>query len=105
MIGREAYQNPWFLVELEQALGGADTGVPGSRYHVVQQMLPYIEENLANGTELKHMTRHMLGLFAGQPGARRWRRMLSENARRPGAGAEVLRKALPAGCADLALTA
>jgi tRNA-dihydrouridine synthase A len=105
MIGREAYQNPWFLVELERALGTVDTGMPGKRHDVVYQMMPYIEENLADGTELKHMTRHMLGLFAGQPGARNWRRMLSENARRPGAGSEVVRNALPQGGAEAALTA
>ncbi|MGH7129861.1 MAG: tRNA-dihydrouridine synthase, partial [Planctomycetaceae bacterium] len=95
MIGREAYHNPWFLVELERALGGAETAVPAQRHEVVQRMLPYIEGNLADGTELKHMTRHMLGLFAGQPGARSWRRMLSENAQRPGAGSDVVRSALP----------
>jgi tRNA-dihydrouridine synthase A len=94
MIGREAYQNPWFLVELERALGSALTAVPLERHEVVHRMLPYIEKNLADGTELKHMTRHMLGLFAGQPGARNWRRRLSENAHRPGAGSEVVRSAI-----------
>ncbi|HET6630918.1 MAG TPA: tRNA dihydrouridine(20/20a) synthase DusA [Woeseiaceae bacterium] len=94
MIGREAYQNPWFLVELERALCGASIELPRDRQAVVRRMLPYIEAQLAAGTELKHITRHMLGLFAGVPGARRWRRHLSEQAHRPGAGVEVVEAAL-----------
>ena len=94
MIGREAYQNPWFLVELERALCGESAGLPRERREVVRRMLPYIEAQLAAGTELKHITRHMLGLFAGIPGARRWRRHLSEHAHRPGAGSEVVEQAL-----------
>lgn len=92
MIGREAYQNPWFLVELEHALG-AGRG-PADRHEVLERMLPYIKAELAAGTELKHITRHMLGLFAGQPGARAWRRYLSENAHRAGAGIDVVLAAM-----------
>lgn len=94
MIGREAYQNPWFLVELEQALHGNALKLPKDRQEVIRGMLPYIEEQLAAGVELKHITRHMLGLFAGRRGARRWRRHLSEHAHRPGAGIEVVEEAL-----------
>ncbi len=95
MIGREAYQNPWFLVELGRALrDGAD--LPQSREAVVRRLLPYIEAQLAAGAELKHITRHILGLFTGLPGARRWRRYLSERSHRPGAGAEVVEQALEA---------
>jgi tRNA-dihydrouridine synthase A len=93
MIGREAYQNPWFLVDVERALG-ATTGLARDRHEVLERMLPYIEAELARGTELKHMTRHLLGLFAGQPGARAWRRHLSENAHRAGAGIGVLHAAM-----------
>jgi tRNA-dihydrouridine synthase A len=57
-------------------------------------MLPYIENEMAAGAELKHITRHMLGLFAGLPGARAWRRYLSENAHRVGGGTEVVETAL-----------
>jgi hypothetical protein len=57
-------------------------------------MLPYLEAQLAGGTYLKHVTRHMLGLFQGRPGARAWRRHLSENAHRPGAGLRVVEDAL-----------
>ena len=92
MIGRQAYHQPWFLVELESTFGH---GEPlADRRAVILQMIPYVEQELANGAFLKHITRHMLGLFAGQPGARAWRRHLSENAHRRGAGVEVILDAL-----------
>lgn len=94
MVGREAYQNPWFLVELDNTLHGSQANVPAGRHQVVEQMLPYIEKELAAGNQLKHITRHLLGLYAGQPGARAWRRHLSENAHRSGAGVEVVERAL-----------
>lgn len=92
MIGRRAYQQPWFLTELERAFG---TGTaPTDRDVVIRDMFPYIERELENGAQLKHITRHLLGLFAGQPGARAWRRYLSESAHQPGAGIEVLTEAM-----------
>ena len=96
MIGRQAYQHPWFLAELENQFGDPDDAIHQgmSRFDVVDGMLPYIEGELSRGVYLKHITRHMLGLFAGQPGARAWRRYLSENAHRPGAGPEVIEQAL-----------
>jgi tRNA-dihydrouridine synthase A len=87
MIGREAYQNPWFLTELELAFGTAAGYVVPDRHE-------YIEREIAGGAELKHIARHLLGLFAGQPGAKAWRRYLSEHAHHPGAGIEVLHAAL-----------
>ena len=94
MIGRQAYHEPYFLTELEKTLfANKDRQAPG-RHEIIELMIPYIERQLSAGAELKHITRHMLGLFAGQPGARAWRRHLSENAHPPGAGAEVLRDAL-----------
>jgi len=92
MIGRQAYHQPWFLTELEQEFGGGNA--ISSRHEAVRQMLPYIEREMAEGAALKHITRHMLGLFAGLPGARGWRRYLSENAHRSGGGIEVLEMAL-----------
>ena len=92
MIGRQAYYDPWFLVEVDQALDGGSP-LPDRR-EIIAKMRPYIESELAAGTQLKHITRHLLGLFAGQPGARAWRRHLSENAHRPGAGVEVIDQAL-----------
>jgi len=94
MIGREAYQNPWFLVEVEAEL--LEGRCPTSRLEVIEAMLPYIEARLREGTRLHAITRHMLGLFAGQPGARAWRRTLSELGPRSGAGAEVLESAVAA---------
>ena len=92
MIGRQAYHQPWFLTELEQEFGTGNR--PPGRHDVVELMLPYIEREMAAGAALKHITRHMLGLFAGQPGARAWRRHLSENAHKVGGGVEVLEAAL-----------
>jgi tRNA-dihydrouridine synthase A len=60
----------------------------------VQAMLPYIEAERMRGTGLQQIVRHMLGAFQGRPGARAWRRILSENAHRPGAGPELVRRAL-----------
>jgi tRNA-dihydrouridine synthase A len=94
MIGREAYQNPWFLTALEQAFGVDDDFVRPGRHDVVRRLAPYIERELGEGASLKHITRHLLGLFAGQPGARAWRRYLSENAHHPGAGIDVVFRAL-----------
>lgn len=92
MIGREAYQNPWMLAGIEaEILGGRP---PASRAAVVRAWIPYVESQLATGQKLSAMTRHGLGLFAGQPGARAWRRVLSERAPRPDAGIEVIRAAL-----------
>jgi tRNA-dihydrouridine synthase A len=94
MIGREAYHNPWFLAEAEaELLAGRP---PPSRLAVIDAMIPYIEAGLADGARLHAMTRHMLGLFAGQPGARAWRRALSERATAVGAGVEVVEGALEA---------
>jgi tRNA-dihydrouridine synthase A len=94
MIGRHAYHEPYFLTELETALFDHEDWQPPSRHEVIELMIPYIERQMSAGTELKNITRHLLGLFAGQPGARAWRRHLSEHARLPGAGIEVLQEAL-----------
>jgi len=94
MIGRQAYHHPWFLNELHQAFGEQSESASVTRADVVMKMLPYVERELTRGTLLKHITRHMLGLFAGQPGARGWRRFLSENAHLDGAGPEILEQAL-----------
>jgi tRNA-dihydrouridine synthase A len=92
MIGREAYANPYLLAELEQEVFDPSYELP-SRGAVLKKMEPYLAARLEEGIPLHRMTRHMLGLFQGQPGARRWRRYLSENACRKGAGLEVVRAA------------
>jgi len=94
MIGREAYQHPWFLHELEQAIIADDPVQRIAREQVIENMYPYIEQQLSSGVPLNCITRHLFGLFAGQPGARSWRRYLSEHAHQPGSGIEVLQRAL-----------
>lgn len=93
MVGREAYQNPYALAEVD-ALFYGDLRPPLTRAQVVQALIPYVESELARGTRLNAVTRHLMGLFQGLPGARAWRRHLSENANKPDANADVLREAL-----------
>lgn len=95
MIGRAAYQDPWLLAQVDAQIFGATPAVI-SREDVVRAMLGYIEHQLGQGVRLGAITRHMLGLYQGQPGARHWRRYLSENAHRDGAGTEVVEAALAA---------
>jgi tRNA-dihydrouridine synthase A len=92
MIGREAYQNPWMLAEVDSTLFGMDKPAQ-SRDDVIAGLLPYVEQQLARGAHLNHITRHILGLYQGVPGARKFRRHLSENAYKQEAGVEVLREA------------
>ena len=93
MIGRAAYHSPAdILIGADTRIFGQDAGPDAIA--VVEQMLPYIEAHLANGGRLNQITRHMLGLFTGRPGARFWRRHLSENAHRDGAGIQTVLDAL-----------
>ena len=94
MLGRAAYQTPELLGSVDERLFGAAESV--SAPYAIRAYEPYIAARLSEGASLHSMTRHMLGLFAGQPGARQWRRILSEQAPRKGAGLEVLRTALAA---------
>ncbi len=93
MVGREAYQSPYLLADIDNQLFAEDK-VKLSRYAVVESMFPYIEKELSKGTYLNHISRHMLGLFQNMPGAKQWRRYISENAHKSGAGIEVLQSAL-----------
>lgn len=93
MLGREAYHNPYALAQVD-ALFFDDTHAVPSREAVLQAFLPFVEHELKQGVFLGHITRHILGLFQGQPGARAWRRYLSENAHKPGAGIEVIHAAV-----------
>ena len=93
MVGREAYQSPYLMAEVDQRLFGSERPIM-KRREVIEAMYPYIERQLANGSYLGHITRHMLGLFQSMPGARQWRRHISENAHKPGAGIEVVQQAL-----------
>ncbi|HEN1305524.1 TPA: tRNA-dihydrouridine synthase, partial [Klebsiella pneumoniae] len=93
MVGREAYQNPSILAQVDNVLFDAALPVTDT-VAAVEAMYPYIEAELATGTYLGHITRHMLGIFQGIPGARQWRRHLSENAHKAGADLRVIEAAL-----------
>lgn len=93
MIGRAAYHQPaQILAEADRRIHGR--GEDRTAEQAVQDMLPYIEAHLSSGGKLHQVTRHMLGLFAGRPGARAWRRCLSEGAHRKDAGPELVERAL-----------
>lgn len=93
MIGREAYQNPYLLAEVDKRFFNSAEPIK-SRHEIMALLIPYIEEQLVNGVRLNSITRHVLGLFHGEPGARAWRRHLSENATAPNAGINVVLDAL-----------
>ena len=93
MLGRAAYHEPYLLAELERDLFDPDDALP-ERADVLRGLRPAIEARLARGESIAHFTRHILGLYQGLPGARRFRRVLSENAHRPGAGFELIERAI-----------
>ena len=91
MLGRAAYHDPYLLHVLDSAHSGAPLQ---SRQQLLRALRPYVEARLEEGLALKHITRHLLGLFHGQPGGRAFRQILSEGAHRPGAGWALLESAL-----------
>ena len=93
MMGRSAYQTPYLLAEVDEHFY-QQAATSKTRRDIIHDLLPYIEMELAKGTRLNHMTRHILGLFNGQAGGKLFRRHISEHAHRPGAGVEVLSDAL-----------
>ncbi len=93
MIGREAYSNPYFLAEIEKEIFSFNPIEINAREEIIQRFIPYIEQQLKNNVKFSSMTRHILGLYQGQKGARMWRRYLSEQAHRLNAGVEVLQEA------------
>ena len=93
MLGRAAYHDPYLLHRLDAAWFG---GEPRPRADLLRALRPYIENKLAQGVALKHITRHVLGLFHGQPGGRAYRQILSEGAHRSGASWTLLEQALAA---------
>jgi tRNA-dihydrouridine synthase A len=110
MLGRAAYHNPYLLAEVDRRFYGVPQPPP-RREEVIAQLVPYLERELAAGTRPHHITRHILGLYQGVPGARAWRRRLSEGGHGGGASIEPLRNAIqhaaPRGTesADYTLTA
>jgi tRNA-dihydrouridine synthase A len=104
MLGRAAYREPWRLLAVDPLVFGAPAPAASARA-ALEALLPYIERELARGTRLHAITRHVLGLFNGVPGARAFRRHLAINAVKPGAGVDVVSAALaflPPGATDFA---
>jgi tRNA-dihydrouridine synthase A len=93
MLGRAAYQEPWRLLTADPELFG-EAAPHATIKEVFEAMMPYIENQLAQGTRLHAITRHFVGAFHGVPGARAFRRHLAENGVKPGAGVNVLRDAI-----------
>ena len=93
MMGRAIYENPYMLADADARFYGR-AATPLSPHAVVRRMLPYAEQHVAAGGKLSHVTRHMLTLFSGCRGAKRWRQYLAQNAHLPTAGARVLEEAL-----------
>ncbi|MBT8041432.1 MAG: tRNA dihydrouridine(20/20a) synthase DusA [Gammaproteobacteria bacterium] len=94
MIGRAAYQEPWLLARLQRALFGREGAA--DREQIVRDMTAYLERHVAAGRPVKHVSRHLLGLFQGLPGAKRWRRYISEHAHVDPGNTRVLLEALDA---------
>lgn len=93
MLGREAYQNPYMLQSVDAHLFESDDPLE-TREQILLEFMPYMEEQLSQGVPLNHMSRHILGLFQQVPGARMFRRHISENAYRKGAGIDTIHQAL-----------
>ena len=93
MLGREAYQRPYILSSVDQEFFNVQAKIP-ERLKILNHFLPYVEEELKQGTALRHITRHILGLFQSQPGGKKYRRYLSENAYKPDADLGVLQHAM-----------
>ena len=94
MLGRAAYQTPWLLAECQQELFGKQSIT--RREDIIEPMSLYLQRQVEQGTAVKHISRHLLGLFQGLPGAKAWRRYLSENAFRDDNNTDLLRQALAA---------
>ncbi len=92
MMGREAYNNPYCLTDVDRVLFNKSTTI--NRHKIIEKMLPYIEIQLSKGIKLNHISRHILGLYNSQSGAKKFRRYISENAHLPNAGTEVITEAL-----------
>lgn len=92
MLGRAAYHTPLQLRDVDRLIFGDDHPVPDDA-ELIEQICAYIEREMAQGAKLTYISRHIVSLFQNRPGARQWRRHISENAHRPGAGANVIRTA------------
>ena len=95
MVGREAYENPWFLRDADERIfNDANAAKPESRKALLEAYLPYVEMETARGTPATILVRHLYGLFNGKPGARKYRQYLGENAPKTNNPAEMIRRAM-----------
>ncbi|MBR2272830.1 MAG: tRNA dihydrouridine(20/20a) synthase DusA [Fibrobacter sp.] len=95
MVGREAYENPWFLRDADERIfNDANAAKPESRKALLEAYLPYVEKETARGTPATILVRHLYGLFNGKPGARKYRQYLGENAPKTNNPAEMIRRAM-----------
>jgi tRNA-dihydrouridine synthase A len=92
MIGREAYHNPWILSQADHLIFDGEKS-SRSRHRIVERLIPYVEKELSQGTPINRISRHILGLFQARPGARKWRRMISEESHKKESGSELLLRA------------
>ncbi len=93
MLGREVYQRPYILADVDKTFFSANHSTK-SRQEIVLELIPYIQRQLQDGVRLNSITRHILGLFHGVPGAKGWRRYISEHAHKPDADENVVLQAL-----------
>lgn len=93
MMGREVYHNPYILSDVDQRFFGSSSPVL-TRLEIIDLLFPYIQQEISKGTRLHSISRHILGLFNGRPGAKKWRRYISENAPRADADENVIKQAL-----------
>jgi tRNA-dihydrouridine synthase A len=94
MIGRQAYKHPQFLLEVDRVIFDDQEAVAMTMHDVINSYLDYVEDNLKIGVPLNSMTKHILNCFQGVPGAKCWRRYLSENSHKDNAGTEIISQAL-----------
>lgn len=94
MVGREAYHNPYIMNEVDHRYYGVNIADQKTDTEILGQYIEYMQQQIEQGVYLKQMSRHLLGLFTGQPGAKAWRRHISENAHKEGTSTEVIQQAL-----------
>ncbi len=93
MIGREAYHNPWILSQADHLIFNQEQKPSRSRHQIIEALIPYVDRELSRGTPINRISRHILGLFQGRPGARKWRRMISEESHKKETDSELLLQA------------
>ena len=93
MIGRSAYETPYIMAEADRLIYGDDTPVT-SRHEAIEKFMPYVEDQMTKDVYVRHMAKHLFGLFQGIRGAKAWRRYLGENMFQPNANSTVITEAI-----------